>query len=247
MRQTSSSVRDLVLANHILAHEGVLDAFGHVSVRDPEHAGNYLLARARSPEVVEEADILRFTLDSVPVDPDGPPSYSERVIHGSLYQLRPEIGAVCHFHAAAIMPFCITGKPILPVSHLCATVGPVHFWSSRDDFGDTNLIVGKPEEGDSLARAMQNDWAVLMANHGAVVAGRSLKEMVFRTIQLRRNAAMLLAAQSLGPVDPLTERETVLSAEFNLREPVLDRAWDYWSRRAGGAERAAAHELASAS
>ncbi|MCQ8783058.1 class II aldolase/adducin family protein [Mangrovibrevibacter kandeliae] len=242
MQRTLQPVHDLVLANHILAHEDVLDAFGHVSLRDPDSSGHYLLARARSPEVVEADDILRFTLDSRPVDPHGPASYSERVIHGSLYQMRPDIGAVCHFHAPSIMPFCITGKPITPVSHLCATVGPVQFWSSRDDFGDTNLIVGRPEEGDSLARAMQGDWAVLMANHGAVVAGRSLKEMVFRTIQLCRNAALLLAAQGLGPVDPLTERETALSAEFNLRQPVLERAWDYWSRRAGGSTAAATVE-----
>ena len=235
MQNSSSAIGDLVKANHILANEDVLDAFGHVSMRNPDSAGEYLLARAISPEVVESRDILSFTLDSVPVDPSGPASYSERVIHGSLYEARPEIGAVCHFHAQSIMPFCITGQPIVPVSHLCATVGAIRSWSSRDDFGDTNLIVGNGEEGASLARAMGDDWAVLMANHGAVVAGRSLKEMVFRTIQLCRNAAMVLAAQRLGTVEPLTPREIELAGAFNLREPVLDRAWDYWGRRAGAA------------
>ncbi|EAS50394.1 possible aldolase [Aurantimonas manganoxydans SI85-9A1] len=240
MGQTPNAVRDLVLANHILAREDVLDAFGHVSIRDPENPEQYLIARARSPEVVEEADILRFTLDSNPVDPASPASYSERVIHGALYQLRADIGAVCHFHAPAIMPFCITGREIVPVSHLGATVGPIHRWSSRTDFGATNLLVASPEEGLSLGRAMGADFAVLLANHGGVVAGRTLKEAVFRTIQLCRNAELQIASLQIGDIDPLTDREIELAGEFNLRAPVLDRAWDYWSRRAGEDYRATA-------
>jgi ribulose-5-phosphate 4-epimerase/fuculose-1-phosphate aldolase len=234
VRQYDELRHELVAANHVLAHENVLDVFGHISVRDPASPDHFLLSRACSPAIVADDDIQRFTLDSRPVDPNAPASYSERVIHGSIYQLRPDVGAVCHFHALSVMPFCVTTTELVPVSHVGATMGRrVPRWNSQDDFGDTNLLVSTNEQGLSLARALGPDWAVLMQNHGATVAGRSLRETVFRTIQLCRNAELQLAAMRLGAQTPLTEREIELAGEFNLREPVLQRAWDYWLGRIG--------------
>src|SRR5579862_5086142 len=179
----------LTLANRILAHEGVLDAFGHVSIRHPSDPGRYLLARSRSPELIESADILEFTLDSEPVAPATTVLYGERVIHGCIYQARPDVQAVCHHHSRAVMPFCISGVPLQPVNHLGATMGAnVPFWDQRDDFGDTDLIVAKPEEGRSLARALGPNWIVLMRRHGATVAGTTIEELVFRTVYSCRNA-----------------------------------------------------------
>ena len=144
----------VALANRMLANEGVLDAFGHVSLRHPTDPGRYLLSRSRSPGVVEAADILEFTLDSEPVAPPTVQLYAERVIHGCIYQARPDVMAVCHHHAPAVMPFCIAGVPIVPVFHLGAAAGEtLPFWNQRDEFGDTNLLVVKPEEGRSLARS----------------------------------------------------------------------------------------------
>ncbi|HEY6995472.1 MAG TPA: class II aldolase/adducin family protein, partial [Xanthobacteraceae bacterium] len=145
----------LALANRMLANEGVLDAFGHVSMRHPTDPGRYLLSRSRSPGVIEAADILEFTLDSLPVEPPTAQLYAERVIHGCIYQAREDVTAVCHHHAPAVMPFCIAGVPIVPVFHLGAAGGEtLPFWNQRDEFGDTNLLVVKPEEGRSLARAL---------------------------------------------------------------------------------------------
>ena len=161
----------LALANRILAHEGVLDGFGHVSLRHPKDPGRYLLARSRSPELIEPSDILEFMLDSKPLLPPSGFLYGERVIHGSIYQSRPDVHAVCHHHSRAVMPFCISGVPLLPVDHLGATMGAViPFWDQRDEFGDTDLIVAKPEEGQSLARALGANWVVLMRRHGATVS-----------------------------------------------------------------------------
>jgi len=146
---------ELAVANRILGHEGVLDAFGHASLRQPGDPGRYLLPRSRSPELIEPADILEFTLDSAPVEPPKAQLYSERVIHGEIYKARPDVTAVCHHHAPAIMPYCITGAPLVPVFHVGATIGAtVPYWDSQDEFGDTNLLVVKPEEGASLARAL---------------------------------------------------------------------------------------------
>ena len=103
-------IEELALANRILAHEGVLDAFGHVSVRHPADPGRYLLSRSRSPLLIEPDDILEYTLDSEPVRPPKVQLYAERVIHGCIYQARPDVMAVCHHHAPAVMPFAIAGK-----------------------------------------------------------------------------------------------------------------------------------------
>src|SRR5579862_7722797 len=121
----------LALANRIIAHEGVLDGFGHVSIRHPDRPDRYLLARSRSPELIEPSDILEFTLDSEPVKPPKGDMYGERVIHGCIYQARPDVNAVCHHHSPSVLPFCITGAKFEPVFHMGAVMGQVvPMWDS---------------------------------------------------------------------------------------------------------------------
>lgn len=229
----------LALANRILAHEGVLDGFGHVSMRHPADSGRYLLARSRSPELIEPGDILEFTLDSQPTVPPTGFLYGERVIHGCIYQARPDVHAVCHHHSRAVMPFCISGVPLQPVDHLGATMGAtIPFWDQRDEFGDTDLIVAKPEEGRSLARALGPNWVVLMKRHGATVAGTSMEELVFRSIFSCRNAEMQREAQMLGGISKMTPVEIEKAGAFNLEPRPIARAWEYWTRRLHKAEAA---------
>ncbi len=227
----------LARANRMIAHEGVLDAFGHVTMRHPTDAGRYLMSVSRAPELVQPGDIHEFTLNSQIVKPIEPRLYGERVIHGEIYKARPEVNAVCHHHAASILPFCVSGMELKPVYHLGATLGAkVPFWDSRDEFGDTTLIVAKPEEGASLARALDDNWIVLMRRHGATVAGKTLEELVFRTIYTARNAALQIQAHTLGNVSPLNAAETELAGEYNLRVSPISRAWEYWSVRLDKAE-----------
>jgi ribulose-5-phosphate 4-epimerase/fuculose-1-phosphate aldolase len=224
--------RELARANRILAHEDVLDAFGHVSVRHPDDPGRYLLSRSRGPELVQPDDILEFTLDSEPVVPPTRRLYSERVIHGCIYQARPDVHAVVHHHAPSIMPFVIAGVDLVPVFHLGATMGAkAPFWDSRDEFGDTSLLVIKPEEGRSLARALGRHAMVLMRRHGATVAGDNLHQVVFRSIYSARNAEHQWRAHALGGVGPLTAGEASLAGGHNLQPGPIERAWEYWSGR----------------
>src|SRR5437762_4018402 len=83
-------IDDLVAANRILAHEKVLDSFGHVSVRDPRNPNRYLIARAVAPALVTADDILLANLDSNLIDAKGRGSYKERFIHGEVYKVRPD-------------------------------------------------------------------------------------------------------------------------------------------------------------
>jgi HCOMODA/2-hydroxy-3-carboxy-muconic semialdehyde decarboxylase len=234
----SDARNQVAIANRILANEGVFDAFGHVSVRHPTDPGRYLLPRSRSPGLIEASDVLEFTLDSEPVTPPTVQLYAERVIHGCIYQARPDVMAVCHHHAAAVMPFCIAGVPIVPVFHLGAAAGTaMPFWDQRDEFGDTNLLVVKPEEGRSLARALGPHPAVLMWHHGATVVGGDLRELVSRSIFMCQNAVYQLQAHLLGKVVPLSAGETRLAGSLNAMPNVVGRTWEYWSHRLAEAGR----------
>lgn len=220
----------VALANRILVGEGVLDVFGHVSMRDPTDPGRYWLSTAIAPVLVQPKDVMAFTLDSQPVVKTVEPLYSERVIHGAIYQARPDVNAICHHHAAAIMPFSISGVAIVPVSQLGATLGrKVPFWDSRDEFGDTNLLIVRDDEAASLARALGPHWAVLMKRHGATNVGRSLKELVFRSVYFCRNAEEQRGALALGAVDALSPGE--IDKGLEIRPSPLNRAWDSWAAR----------------
>jgi len=225
-------IEELALANRILAHEGVLDAFGHVSVRHPHDPNRYLLPRSRSPLLIEPDDILEYTLDSEPVKPPKVHLYAERVIHGGIFLARSDVMAVCHHHAPAVLPFCIAGKPIEPVFHLGAVIGEhTPFWDQHDEFGDTNLLVVKHEEAASLARALGQHSAVLMNRHGATVVGGSLKELVSRAIFMCQNAEYQLRALALGTPDRLRPGEIRLAGAISLMPTVVTRTWEYWSMR----------------
>jgi ribulose-5-phosphate 4-epimerase/fuculose-1-phosphate aldolase len=223
---------ELALASRMLANESVLDAFGHVSMRHPDDPSRYLLPRSRSPQLVEPADVLEYTLDSEPVKAPKEKLFAERVIHGCIYEARPDVMAVCHHHAAAVLPFCIAGVPIVPVFHLGAAVGEaMPFWDQQEEFGDTNLLVVKPEEGRSLARALGPHPAVLMTHHGATVVGKDLREMVSRSIFMCHNAVYQLQAHMLGKVVPLSSGETRLAGTINAMPNVTGRTWEYWTMR----------------
>ena len=224
--------RALAEAYRIVANEGILDAFGHISVRHPGNPNRYFLSRSRAPGLVQADDILEYDLDSNPIVPPVTRPYSERVIHGEIFKARPDVNAVCHHHAPSIMPFAISGVPLVPVFHLGAAMGqsaPV--WDSRDEFGDTNLLVVKPEEGASLARALGKHAVVVMRRHGATVVGGELRELVFRTLYSAKNAEHQLAAHALGHVSPLTDGEAEMAGQLNLAPGPLARAYEYWVRR----------------
>jgi HCOMODA/2-hydroxy-3-carboxy-muconic semialdehyde decarboxylase len=230
---------ELALANRMVANEGVIDAFGHVSIRHPDNPGRYLLSRSRAPELVTPDDLLEYDLNSQPIRDSGVGQYSERVIHGEIYKARPDVMAVCHHHCPAFMPLLIIGADYMPVFHLGAGGGmKPPYWDQHDEFGDTNMLVVKPEEGASLARALGAGWMVLMKRHGVTVAGTSVKDCVFRSIFSARNAEFQVRAMTTGGnVTSLSPGETRLAAQLVNNTTGLDRSWEYWSMRvakAGG-------------
>jgi ribulose-5-phosphate 4-epimerase/fuculose-1-phosphate aldolase len=223
-------LHQLIVTTRILANESVLDAFGHVSVRHPHDRNRYFIPRHRAPELAEISDLIEMNLDSEPVRPTQFRLYSERVIHGEIYKARTDVNAVVHHHAHAMLPYAISGRELVPVFHLGAVLGKVPFWDQRDEFGDTNMLVVKPEEGASLARALGPHWTILMRRHGATVAGTDLRQLAFRTVFGCHNAALQSQAIAHGHVDQLSPGEQKLTEAGQLGPTPIERAWDYWVR-----------------
>ncbi len=224
---------DLVTANHVLAHHNVVDSFGHVSVRHPENPQHYLLSRARAPHCVEVNDITEFTQDGRIVGHDPGKPYSERFIHGAVYEARPDVMAVVHNHSPNVVPFTVQSRRRLrPIMHMCTPIGTdIPNWDICHNFGTTNLLVTSMEMGRDLARTLGPRTVSLMRGHGCVVVGKSLREVVFTSIYLEINADMLIKAHQLGGDDitPLSEGEVAV-ASGGRAGFTLERGWENFCR-----------------
>jgi ribulose-5-phosphate 4-epimerase/fuculose-1-phosphate aldolase len=217
----------LVLAHRILVQQDVLDAFGHISVRDSGNTDLFWLARALPPSLVTATDMIAFDMDGEPKQRTVEPLFIERFIHSEIYRVRPDIGAICHHHASSVMPFCLTSRPLFPVSQSGAFMGgPVSMWDSAAEFGDTGMLVTDRAQGRSLAAVLGDDALVLMRGHGATVVGSGIKEMVFRSVYSCREADIQRAATTLGELRSLSRGE--IEKARNIRSPVLDRCWSHW-------------------
>jgi ribulose-5-phosphate 4-epimerase/fuculose-1-phosphate aldolase len=220
---------DLVAANHILAEHGVLDSFGHVSVRDPRNPRRYLQMQAIAPRDVTVSDLITFDLDSNPIDANGRPVYRERFIHGEIYKLRADVNAVVHSHSPTIIPFSVTEKPLRAIFHNGHFLGQgVPVWEIRQVAGGkNNMLVLTNELGRSLAETLGQGSVVLMRGHGNAVAGPDLKTAVFRAIYTEVNAKLQMQAVMLGgPITFLNEYE-------QLKAQNVDRPWTAWKKEVG--------------
>ncbi len=233
MNKLDFVLEELVTANRILAREGVVDSFGHVSVRHPDHPERYLLSRARAPERIERDDIMEFTLVGDAIDAGDRKPYLERFIHGAVYEARPDVTAVVHNHSPSVIPFGITGTRIKPLLHMCASIGhDVPTWDSHDKFGDTDLLVSDMEMGRDLARALGPRRTTLMRGHGALVVAQSIRQVVWTAVYLELNAKLQMQAMPMGEIKFLTpgEVDTIIAKTGPYS---FNRAWENWCGRAG--------------
>ena len=225
-----SLFEDLVAAYRTLAEHGVIDAYGHVSMRSPENPQRYFIARSLAPEVVQAEDIMEYDLDSVPLDERGRESVRERFIHGEVYKARPEVTAVVHNHSPSVIPFSVAGVPMRPVFHMAAFVGEgVPNFEIRDFEKGTDLLVKTPELGRALARTLGKQPASLMRGHGAVVVGENIARAVGRSIYLEQSARLQMQALALSQ-NPVYLDEAEVRASVPLQD--YKRAWPMWREKA---------------
>ena len=228
-------IEDLVAANRILAEEGVLDAYGHVSIRHPNDPNRYLLSRSRAPILVTSSDIMEYDLDSNPIDPQNRRSVIERFIHGEIYKARPDVKAVIHSHFPAVIPFGITQVPMRPVIHAASFlwVG-VPVWDSRNahDPASASMLVRNGALGKSLASTLGDKRVALMRGHGNVVAGPDVRTAVRYAIYTEMNARLQSAAIAIGgPINYISPEE---GAARDTAPSDFARAWELWKNKALG-------------
>ncbi|MDB5901032.1 MAG: HCOMODA/2-hydroxy-3-carboxy-muconic semialdehyde decarboxylase [Ramlibacter sp.] len=211
--------QDLVIAYRLLAESGIIDAYGHVSVRSPDHPDRFWMARSIAPELVTEADMMEFTLDSEPVDARGRSPVNERFIHGEVYKVRPEVMAVVHNHSPSVIPFACTDTALQPIFHMGAFIGlGVPNWEIREAREGTDMLVRDTYLGASLARRLGKHPAALMRGHGAVVVGESLQVAVGRSVYLEQNARMQFQAEMLAagqrPITFMDDKEVAANVAW---------------------------------
>lgn len=226
---------DLAAASRILADQGVVDAFGHVSMRHPDAPDRFLMARAVAPALVTPDDIMEFTLDSVPCEDRGRSGFLERFIHGQMFAARPDVMAVVHSHSQSVIPFGLVNAPMRAMFHNAAFIAQgVPVFDISEKFGATDMLVGNNEKGKELARVMGDKPVVLMRAHGSVAVGPSLPLAVFRAVYTEVNAKLQTTATLLGgrsriaALDPL---EGELADAVNMG--AASRAWQLWKHRVG--------------
>ena len=230
----ASLLDDLVAANRVLAQKGVLDALGHVSVRDPRDPNRYWMSRSLAPALVTSSDIMEFDLDSNPIDREGRSLYVERFIHGEIYKARPDVNAIVHSHSPTVIPFSVTKVPLQPVLHnasFLAFGAPV--FDTRTIAADSDLLIRTPAFGAALAKALGSTAAVvLLRGHGDAVVASSLPDAVFRAYYTEVNAREQEQAIALGgkDVEYITPEEAATREKESHQS--FARAWELWKREA---------------
>jgi ribulose-5-phosphate 4-epimerase/fuculose-1-phosphate aldolase len=221
-------IAELVSANHILANQGVVDGFGHISVRSAANPRHYFMARSLAPALVTRDDILEFDENSNPVNARGPQPYGERFIHGEIYRARPDVNSVAHSHSSEVLPFTVTKTPLKALIHVAAFLGaeaaPV--FDLRNSEGPENLmLISNVKSGADLAKTLGNRSVVLMRGHGMAVAAPTTRDAVLRAIYTRVNAQVQMEAMKMG--------EPVFMSQFEAtRVDPIARQWPLWVEQA---------------
>jgi ribulose-5-phosphate 4-epimerase/fuculose-1-phosphate aldolase len=219
---------DLVAANRILADQGVVDGYGHVSVRHPTNPNHFYISRWLAPDLVTESDIVELDLDCTPVTGDQRKLYSERFIHSEIYKVRPDVKSVVHTHAPTVVLMGVCGEPLVPIYHMTGFIGAgLPIFDIRKSFGMTNMLITDAARGRALAESLGNHSAALMRGHGGITVGSSLSHSVGRSVYLKIDAELQL--QVLGrKIESLAPEEARLAEAGNQDFP---KDWDLWKRR----------------
>lgn len=225
-------VEKLAIANRILYDQGVVDGFGHISVRHDKSPEHFLLSCNRAPGLVNPEDILSYDLNGDLAVTSDKRSYLERFIHSEIYRSRPDVMSVVHSHSPSVIPFGATGQRLRPIFHMSGFLGSGSaLFEIRDAGGNTDLLISSTGLGKALAQSLSQHNCVLMRGHGSTTVGPSIEVAVYRAIYAEVNAKLQLQAAALGPINFLNEEEAALAAATTEGQVV--RTWDLWRGRIG--------------
>jgi ribulose-5-phosphate 4-epimerase/fuculose-1-phosphate aldolase len=224
----ASILDDLVAANGVLYHKGIVDGLGHISVRHDKDPNFYVMAAEKAPGLVNRDDLAIYNLDSIAQTLKERRPYNERFIHGEIYKARPDVHSVIHCHTPSLVTFCVCQTPLRPLYHMSGFLGRgvAHFEIREFAAEATDMLVSSPNLGASLAKKLDDKQIILMRGHGATMAGQSIKHAVYRAIYGALNATMQMDAMRMGEVAFLSDEEAMKGMDINDR--FVDRSWELW-------------------
>lgn len=232
-KENAERLADLVVANHIIADQGIVDGFGHISVRSATNPARYFISRSRAPAMVTAEDIMEYDLEDNPIDAQGRTSYSERFIHSEIYKVRPDVQSVIHGHPHAAIAFSVSDVPLRPMSHMGGfLIGPVPVFEIRAAGGpESDMLIRNKALGAALAKTLGTKTAVLLRGHGVAIVGQSVKTAVLHAIYTEQSARLQAEALRLGgKVTYLNEVEAAKIGEVN--DQTVERPWEIWKAQA---------------
>ncbi|KAI0915026.1 class II aldolase and Adducin N-terminal domain-containing protein [Ustulina deusta] len=243
-------------ALHILHKNAVLDAYGHLSVRNPNNSSTFFMSRNLAPALVSSpSDIVEYhVLDASPVEPDAPNGFIERFIHSEIYKRFSEINTVVHSHSPAVIPYSISDVPLKPSVHMAGFLGdnvPVFDISQHYRDNDTqDLLVRNIRLGAALAAVFEAksseatslpDYSVaLMRSHGFTACAAGIEAVVFQAVYTQLNAQVQTEALAIEHARPgskgKSDDELVYLTPQQARDSyaanagTIQRPWDLWVR-----------------
>jgi HCOMODA/2-hydroxy-3-carboxy-muconic semialdehyde decarboxylase len=221
---------DLAAASRILAERGVVDAFGHISIRHPEAPDRYFMSTSMAPALVTPDDIIEYNLDSEPCNANGRGSFLERFIHGEIYKARPDINSVVHSHSPSVIPFGLVETKIEAMFHNAAFLAAdVPVFDISEKFGKTDMLVSDHPKGIAFADCLGDKDIALMRAHGSVACGPTMQMAVFRAVYTEVNSRVqhwTMALSNGGCIAFLDEEEGRLADGPN--QGACMRAWQLW-------------------
>jgi ribulose-5-phosphate 4-epimerase/fuculose-1-phosphate aldolase len=223
----ASLLADLVTANHILQDQGIVDGYGHISVRNPTNPNHFYISRWLAPDLVTESDIVELDLDCVPANGDTRKLYSERWIHAEIYRVRPDVKSIVHTHAPTVVLMSTLGETLLPIYHMGGFIGTgLPTFDIRKSFGMTNMLINDAAKGKALAQTLGDKAGAFMRGHGGIAVGNNIMHSVGRSVYLKINAEMHIMAGG-RKIETLAPEEAHLGEAGNQEFP---KDWDLWKR-----------------
>jgi len=207
--------KDFIAALKIISHEGLSDAFAHLSARVDD--GNKMVFMPRkSPALVKAKEL--FVVDFEKLVP-------QSAVHQAVYRAREDVGSVIHFHSPAVILLSVVGHTVQPMHNYSAI-----FHEGVPVFEGTGQVES-PERAADIAHILGPAKAVILRGHGAVVVGRSIREVCILALYLEESARLQVEAMKLGTPKFVSRQEAERIAKRTFKPTSTERAWEHFKAK----------------
>lgn len=235
MDTTELSAR-LVMGCRILAEQEIIDAYGHLSARHPEHTEWFIINRGMSPALVMTEDFIVLDQDGQVVGGNGQPN-AEWPIHASIYRARPDVGSVLHSHSRLSKIFSLSARKLRGM-----ILADAPNWQAGLPVYRAPGLITNQERGAALAQTLGVGSAALLRGHGDIVVGADVTAAVMSAVTLKQNADVYHEVLKHGGEPDLWTTSELEQWTNPLRDvqsqaqlqALQNRAWDYYQARVDG-------------